>query len=112
MTTLLYFHYDLCVNLINQEVYRSLIVNHSIYTLAYLLVGFVVSSRSKIMPKIGTLGVCRKSIPPVYHTPNLIDPWRTSAQLKKLNGSPERHMVLTQDPKERWCHSTGNVTEK
>jgi len=68
-TTLHYFHYDLCFSLINQEVYPSLVVNHSIYTLAYLLVGFIVSSMSEIMPKIGTLGVRQKSIPPAYHMP-------------------------------------------
>jgi len=83
---------------INQQVYPSLVVNHSIYTLAYLLVGFVVSSRSEIMPKIGTLGVRRKSIPPAYHTLKNRPRWRTYAQLKKLNGSSAPAVPQTPKP--------------
>ena len=100
-TTLHYFRYDLCVNLINQEVYPLLVVNHLLYTPAYLLVGFIVSSRSE--KKLERLAYAENRYPRRTIRPK-IDPRHTYAQLKKLNGSPAVEAWLSYVVNPSVCH--------
>ena len=93
-TTPHYFHYDLCVNLVDQ-VYPSLVVNHSIesiYTLAYLLVCFRCSAGFRFSSSAENRKAWRtKNAENRYPWRTIhpkIDPWRTYAQFEKLNGSP------------------------
>ena len=94
MTTLHYFHYDLCVpglpvtsSWANHRNCLLDIFSDSHYNNLYI---FVASSRPKITPKIGRLGAqkCRKSLPPGVPYVKKLTPWRMYAQFEKLNGSP------------------------